>query len=115
MPKSSGNKILVKVHAVGINPVDYKLNKMFGRLMNNKVICSDFSGEVVDSYKNSNYKVGDKIFGMNKGSLAEYILVNENECNYLKPDNISHEEAASIPLAGQTSLQALRDFGKVNN
>jgi len=45
---------------------------------------------VIDCDENSKYKIGDEVFGITRGSLAEYILVGINELTH-KPNNISHE------------------------
>jgi len=58
------------------------------------------------------FKPGDDVFGLCRGSLAEYACASES---YLaaKPANVAFEEAASIPLAGLTALQGLRDAGRI--
>ena len=55
-------------------------------------------------------RVGDEVFGTATGSLAEYVSAKDVAA---KPAGISFEEAASVPVAGLTALQALRDQGKV--
>jgi NADPH:quinone reductase-like Zn-dependent oxidoreductase len=58
--------------------------------------------------------VGDEVFGGGKGVFAEYVLKKEDSTSFVpKPDNISHDQAAAVPIAGLTALQALRDSGKL--
>jgi NADPH:quinone reductase-like Zn-dependent oxidoreductase len=58
------------------------------------------------------YKPGDDVFGIRRGSFAEYVCAPE-KLIAMKPTNISFEAAAAIPLAGLTALQALRDSGRL--
>lgn len=111
------NQLLIKVFASSINPVDWK-----HRTGNHKYVLGspfpivlgyDVCGEVVEiGNEIKNFKTGDLVFGDldNKygGALAEYATGHEN-CFSSKPQNCTNEEAAAIPLAGLTALQALRD------
>jgi NADPH:quinone reductase-like Zn-dependent oxidoreductase len=70
----------------------------------------DFSGTVQAVGKAvSKFKVGDEVFGGSSGSFAQYIGVSEREAVALKPAAVSHEQAAALPIAATTALQALRD------
>ncbi len=59
------------------------------------------------------YKPGDEIFGGADGAFAEYVTVRGKGSVALKPPNITFEQAAAVPIAAITALQALRDQGKV--
>lgn len=112
------NEVFIEVKAAAINPVDYKVITAkipFIRWFFEPTVGRDFSGIVIDIGANvTNFKIGDEVFGNAAGgSLQEYTYVRESEIA-LKPKNISFEEAASIGLAGGTSLQALRHFGDLN-
>lgn len=119
LPKISNNEILVKVQSAGLNPKDILIRKgKFKRLTGSKFpqkIGFDFSG-IVEESSLDNYKEGDKVFGMLNGwkgrCCAEYVNVKEEEL-YKMPENISFEEAAGFPLAGQTALQAIKDIGNL--
>ena len=74
----------------------------------------DFAG-VVESVGKSvtKFKPGDEVFGGRDGAFSEYVRVRESRNIVLKPANISFEEAAAVPIAAITALQALRDYGKL--
>jgi NADPH:quinone reductase-like Zn-dependent oxidoreductase len=57
------------------------------------------------------FRPGDEVFGSKRGSLAEYLCCAADGVVTLKPPSISLEEAAAVPLAGTTALQAVRDHG----
>jgi NADPH:quinone reductase-like Zn-dependent oxidoreductase len=57
------------------------------------------------------FQPGDEVFGASRGSFADYVNVSDGIA--LKPANLSFEEAAAVPLAGLTALQALRDHGQL--
>jgi NADPH:quinone reductase-like Zn-dependent oxidoreductase len=58
------------------------------------------------------FKLGDRVFGGAAGAFAEYLTFGENRAALI-PDDVSFEEAASLPIAAITALQALRDKGKI--
>ncbi len=113
-------ELLVKVMAAGINPVDYKIRngslKFIYRAKLPRTPGGEISGIVEKTgSKQSKFKPGDKVYSMlpiSIGGYSEYITVNEDLIG-LMPENISFNEAAGIPLAGLTALQALRDKGNI--
>lgn len=117
-PSMQEDEVLVKIHAASINPVDFKIRdgggiRLFFNYKMPLILGNDFSGEVIDiGSKVTKFKVGDKVYGRPRkskiGTFAEYIAVDHTELA-LMPDNLSFEEAASIPLVGLTSYQALND------
>lgn len=119
-PELASDEVLVKVKAAGLNPKDILIRKgKFKRLTGSKFpqnIGFDFAG-VIEDPNNSPFQHGEKVFGMINGwhgrCCAEYVNVNTNEL-YAMPSNITFEEAAGIPLASQTALQALRDSGNLS-
>ena len=119
-PEPEGKEILIKVHATSVNPVDYKIRKgMFGDMFKLPVILGfDVSG-VIESVgkKVTDFKVDDEVYYMPRingtpGAYAEYHLTEE-EIVSKKPKNISHEEAASFPLACGTAWDALISRAKI--
>jgi alcohol dehydrogenase len=84
------------------------------------ILGNDFSGVVKQVGKKvTKFKVGDKVYGRASkdriGTFAEYIAIDENAIAIaMKPTNLYFEEAASIPLVGLTSYQALHDVLKIS-
>jgi NADPH:quinone reductase-like Zn-dependent oxidoreductase len=75
----------------------------------------DYAGEVEEVGKNvTQFKPGDEVFGGKTGAFAEYVCARADRAIALKPANITFEQAASVPIAAITALQALRDKGKVH-
>src|SRR5207253_11346640 len=74
----------------------------------------DYSGTVEAVGKNvTNLKTGDEVFGGKTGAFAEYICVLADRAVAPKPNNVTFEEAASVPVAAITALQGLRDKGHI--
>ncbi len=114
-------EVLIKVMAAGINPVDYKIRsgalKFIYRAKLPRTPGGEISGIVQkNGSKQSAFKPGDKVYAMlpiSVGGYSEFVNVREDLLS-LMPGNISFNEAAVIPLAGLTALQALRDKGNIN-
>lgn len=122
-PALADNRVLVKIHATSVNPADYHpMRGMFlARLMGNTGLRkpkdgrfgSDFAGEIEALGKNvTQWKVGDQVYGVVPGAAAEYGAAKEDKIA-LKPSNASFEEAAAMPIAAITALQAVRDQAHV--
>ncbi len=114
-------EVLVKVHAAGLNPVDYKIRqgmlKKFYKLKFPAILGSDIAGVVAGTgNKVTDFKAGDGVYAMmpslQMGGYAGYVAVDHHALA-LKPKNLSFEEAAAIPLAALTALQSLRDKGQL--
>lgn len=121
VPNIRTNDVLVKIVAASINPIDLKTKdgglKMLLKYEMPMIMGSDFSGVITKVGANvSKYQVGDAVYGRVQknriGTFAEYIAVDQGDIA-LKPDNINFEEAASIPLVGLTSYQALHDIMQI--
>jgi NADPH:quinone reductase-like Zn-dependent oxidoreductase len=123
-PVPAANEVLVKVHAASVNPLDWHFMRgtpyvirLFSGLgaPDDPSVGVDFSGTVEAVGKDvTRYKVGDEVFGGGNGAFAEYVLKKEDSKSLVpKPGNISHDQAAAVPIAGLTALQALRDSGKL--
>ena len=114
-PTPGDGELLVKVFACGVNPVDYKIRAGMIGLPRSfpSVLGYDVSGQVAEVGSGvRRFKAGDDVFfsGLitDNGGYAEYCVVNESIVSQ-KPTNVSHIEAAAIPLSGQTAWEALFD------
>ncbi len=118
-PEPAAGDVLVKVHAAGVNPVDWKIRAGYLKgFINYKlplILGWDVSGvvEAVGSGVTS-WKRGDEVYSRpdisRDGAYAEYISVKASELAH-KPKTIDHAKAAAIPLAALTAWQALFDAG----
>lgn len=117
-PDAADNEVIVRVKAIGINPVDIKTRKGHGQALILKddhplILGWDISGIVTQTGKNvALFKNGDEVFGMvnfpgHGKAYAEYVAAPETHLT-LKPSNISHEEAAAASLAALTAWQLLK-------
>jgi NADPH:quinone reductase-like Zn-dependent oxidoreductase len=122
-PAPADKEVLIKVRAAALNALDWRmmrgspvfLRPMIGGLRKPKVTRPgvDLAGQVEAVGREvTQFKPGDEVFGVGRGSLAEYVCALEDKLA-LKPANISFEEAAAIPVAGITALQGLRDKGRI--
>jgi NADPH:quinone reductase-like Zn-dependent oxidoreductase len=115
-PVPAANEILVKIHAVSLNAADYRSMQL--RLIpRNKIFGADISGVVEATGEAvTKFQPGDEVIGSlvdyGFGGLAQYVAVPEKAL-VKKPKEISFAEASSLPVAGITALQALRDKGNI--
>src|SRR2546425_4820460 len=123
-PVPNDDQILVKVHAVSVNPYDWHfiegtpkfIRAMIGGLRKPKDtrLGVDFAGTVETVGKSvTQYKPGDEVFGGREGAFAQYVCRRAVGSVALKPAGLTFEQAASINIAGITALQGVRDKGKV--
>src|SRR5258708_23821371 len=122
-PIPADDRVLVKVHAASVNPLDwhymrgkpYIVRPMAGVGKPDSILMgADFAGTVEAVGKNvTRYKPGDEVFGDRDGACGEYVRGREKGAMALKPTNMSMEQAAAVPIAGLTALQALRDKGNI--
>ena len=115
-PVPNDNEVLIKVHAVALNAADYRSMKM-GLIPKGKIFGADIAGRIESVGKNITlFKPGDEVMGdlasYGFGGLAEYVNAPERLL-IIKPKHISFEEAATLPMAALTALQALRDKGNI--
>jgi NADPH:quinone reductase-like Zn-dependent oxidoreductase len=102
-PIPNDNEVLIRVRAASVNPLDWRLKTRRPGV--------DVAGEVVAVGKRvSQFKPGDAVFGTCRGAFAEYACTSEAAL-VSKPDNLTFEQAACVPIAGLTALQGLRDKG----
>ena len=121
-PIPDDNQILVKVRANSINAADGHglrggyIPRLFGGLRKPKDtrFGIDYAGTVEAVGRNvTQFKPGDEVFGGKNGAVAEYLVARADRAVVLKPNNISFEQAAAVPVAAITALQGLRDKGKI--
>lgn len=111
-------EIIVKVKAVSINPLDWKLwqgeMKLMGGRTFPKSVGIDFSGIVEQG--NGKFRKGDEVFGIASlfkgGALAEYVAVKATDITH-KPAAISFEEAAALSVTGSAALQIFNTLLKI--
>jgi NADPH:quinone reductase-like Zn-dependent oxidoreductase len=102
-PVPKDDEVLIRVHAASVNPLDWRLK--------NQRPGVDVAGQVVVVGRRvTQFKAGDAVFGGGKGAFAEYACAREEKLAP-KPDSVSFDQAAAVPIAGLTALQALRDKG----
>lgn len=120
-PTIKPNEMLVQIHAAGVNPIDNMITSgMFKPVLHFQLpatMGSDLAGVVVEvGSAVTRFKPGDaiyaSIFDLGTGSLAEYAVVPENTAA-LKPKNLDFVQAASIPMVGLTSWQALQERANI--
>ncbi len=125
IPRVGPNGVLVQVRASSVNPVDWKFRQ--GLLAPIRPVVfpviwgRDLSGVVTEvGQAVTLFKPGDEVYGFKegyvaktyRGTYAEYVVAPEKSLA-LKPKNLTHEEAATVPLAALTAWQALLNQGKL--
>ncbi|KAH6919009.1 quinone oxidoreductase [Coprinopsis sp. MPI-PUGE-AT-0042] len=116
--KVPAGKVLVRVQAAALNPVDHKTLETMPNFVANRprVSGTDFAGYIVDP-SDSDFKAGDPVFGYahlvyarksKQGALGEYVVVPAHDVARL-PSNIKPIEAAGVTLTAVTALQILED------
>jgi len=124
-PDVDGDRVLIRVRAASANPYDWHFMRglpliartsMGLRKPKYSLLGSDVAGEVeVVGDAVTRFRPGDDVFGfVGSGGFAEFVSAPE-KLLALKPDNLSFEQAATVPLAAVTALQGLRDAGKLQS
>ena len=132
-PVPKDNEVLIEVRAASVNPLDGGLMKGGGRMVTGlrkpKItrLGVDVAGQVEAVGRNvTQFKPGDEVFGVSisdpqassvrvwipQGAFAEYACAPESAL-VLKPDNVTFEQAAAVPVAAFTALQGLRNKGQI--
>src|SRR6266516_921580 len=115
-PTAGDDEVLIKVRAAAVNPLDllfrgtsYMVRMITGlRKPKDTRLGVDVAGQVEAVGRNvTQFKPGDAVFGTCKGAFAEYACAPESAL-VVKPDNVTFEQAASVPIAALTALQGLR-------
>jgi len=122
-PSPKDNEVLIKVHATTVTYGDVMLRSftglrrlvfgLFFDLGSNKILGHELAGEIESVGKDlARFRKGDQIFasaGSKAGAYAEYICLPEDGMLAAKPTNMSYEEAAAVPVGGNTALHILRN------
>src|SRR6267378_783731 len=120
-PEPQAGEVLVRVHAAGVNPIDWKVReghvKDFWHHKFPLILGWDLSGVVEGLGRGvSRFKIGDEVYSVpdvsRDGAYAEYIVVRESELA-LKPKSLHHIRAATVPLAALTVWQSLFDTAQL--
>lgn len=116
-PSVGQGQVLVEIHSAGVNPFDWKVQagylKDFIPLTLPVILGGDLAGVIKELGEGvSNFQVGDEVFGQadfkTGGSFAQLSAI-KNDKLAVKPNNLDFAQAASLPLAGSSALQALED------
>jgi NADPH:quinone reductase-like Zn-dependent oxidoreductase len=120
-PEPQASEVLVRVHAAGVNPIDWKVReghmKDFRPRKFPLILGWDLSGVVEALGRGvSRFKIGDEVYSIpdptRNGAYADYIVVREPELA-LKPNSLHHIRAAAVPLAALTAWQSLFDTAQL--
>jgi NADPH:quinone reductase-like Zn-dependent oxidoreductase len=125
-PSPKDDQVLVRVRAASVNALDYRRfekTSLIGRLMDEvllrsvgKVLGADIAGQVeAVGASTRRFRPGDEVFGVTVGlvgGFAEYACAVEHQLA-LKPQNISFEAAAAVPVAASTALKSLRETARI--
>jgi NADPH:quinone reductase-like Zn-dependent oxidoreductase len=113
-PEAGEGELLVRVHAVSVNPIDWKRRTGVAQGDLPVILGSDVSG-TVELSRAEGFAEGDDVFGMaGSGGYAEYTTASAG-ASAKKPEGLSHEQAAALPVAGMTAWQALFDRGGLDS
>ncbi len=128
-PTPGETDLLIEVHATSVTTADWRFRaaafprgmRLVGRLVagllkpRNRLTGAEFSGRVVAvGSKVSRYQVGDEVFGFHPGGVnAEQIVVPEDAAIALKPQGITHAEAAALPFGANTAIHFLEDEAEI--
>src|SRR5436305_7098202 len=122
-PVAGEGEVLVRVHAAGVDqgvwhlmvgmPYVMRLVGFGVRAPKNPLLGYDVAGRVEAVGPNvGSFRPGDEVFGTCRGSFAEYAVARADRLAS-KPDNVSLEEAAAVPVSGYAALQAVREHGGI--
>ena len=122
-PVAGEGEVLVRVHAAGVDqgvwhlmagmPYVMRLAGFGIRAPKNALLGYDVAGRVEAVGSSAGlFQPGDEVFGTCRGSFAEYAVARADRLAS-KPDNVSLEEAAAVPISGYAALQAVREHGRV--
>jgi NADPH:quinone reductase-like Zn-dependent oxidoreductase len=122
-PEPADDELLVQVRTAALNPLDWhymtgtpyamRLESGFGRPRSDR-LGVDFAGTVAAvGAKVTRFRPGDQVYGSRMGAFAEYVVLREGAALAPRPANLDFAQAAGLPVAALTALQALRDKAQV--
>jgi NADPH:quinone reductase-like Zn-dependent oxidoreductase len=120
-PALGDDDVLIDVHAAGVNPLDFKIRAgLLKRIRSDRfplILGNELSGVVANTGRNvKSFKVGDEVFArvdkQRLGAFADQAAVPQSHVAP-KPANLSHVQAASVPLVALTAWQALVEYAEV--
>lgn len=120
-PEPENDEIVIEIYSTSVNPIDWKLREGYLKDMlpyDFPIILGwDAAGVVRDTGDDVHkFKKGDRVFtrsaNNNRGTYAEYVKTTENRTAFM-PEDMSFDEAAAVPLAGQTAWQCLVEFAEM--
>ncbi len=120
-PAPKDNEVLIKIYATTVvkEDPDMRASPGFNGFLKprNPILGQELAGEIEAIGRDvTRFKTGDQVFGFDMfGAYAEYKCMSENGALSIKPNNISYEEAASIPNGALTALPFLRDKGNIQS
>jgi NADPH:quinone reductase-like Zn-dependent oxidoreductase len=113
-PEPGDGELLIRVRAASVNPVDWKRRRGFAEVDLPAVLGSDLSGTVEES-RADGFAEGDEVFGRAaSGAYAEFATASAGGITK-KPAELSHEQAAALPVAGLTAWQTLFDRDRLES
>jgi NADPH:quinone reductase-like Zn-dependent oxidoreductase len=121
-PSPGDDEVLIRVRAASVNPYDYHFMRGTPYLVRiaaglrkpkDQRLGADVAGQVEAVGRNvTQFKPGDEVFGLCKGAFAQHACTPESKLG-MKPENVTFEQAAAVPIAAFTALQGLRDKGHI--
>jgi NADPH:quinone reductase-like Zn-dependent oxidoreductase len=122
-PIPAEHELLIRVHESSVNPLDWHFMRGEPYLMRSQsgwgtpsdiLIGTDFAGTVAAVGRFvTRFKPGDEVFGTGDGAFGQYIRSKDDAALALRPADVTVEQAAALPIAGVTALQAVRDVGQL--
>jgi NADPH:quinone reductase-like Zn-dependent oxidoreductase len=122
-PEPKADEVLVKVHAAAVNPADWKIRNGLGEMFGLKlplILGGEIAGTIEEvGVEVKNFKQGDAVYGITasgglSGGYAEYALAKADALAP-KPESITLEEAAAIPVAALTAWQSMFDVAHLSS
>jgi len=123
VPEPAAGEVLIKVHAAGVNPLDWKIREGYlAEIIPHTLPLTlgwDFAGEIVAIGQDvEKWRFGDAVYARpdfaKNGAYAEYIAVSADEIAP-KPETLSWQKSAAVPLVTLTAWQALHDIGQLKH
>lgn len=122
-PEPEDNEVVIEIYSTSVNPIDWKLREGYLKDMLPYefpiILGWDAAGVVKETGSDVHtFKKGDRVFtrtaNNNRGTYAEYVKTTEKRISYM-PEAMSFDEAAAVPLAGQTAWQCLVEFAEMKS